>query len=128
MRSHGVTDYPDPPASGIHPPAPTKGGMTYLGDSFNPNTPTFQAAEGACQKNAVGLATRVTAAGAAKVEAEQLTYARCMRTHGAPNFPGPSANGGFSIPSSVDQNGSFFQAAERACKNLLPGLAGPPGN
>jgi len=101
--------------------------MAYLGDSFNPNMPTFQAAERSCQKYAVGLATRVTPAGAAKVEAQQLKYAQCIRTHGVSDFPDPSANGGFTIPNSVDQNSSFFQAAERACKNFLRGVNGPPG-
>jgi len=128
MRSRGVGNYPDPPAAGSRPPAPTKVGMAYLSDSFNPNTPTFQAAERACQKYAVGLATRVATAGAAKVEAEQLRYAQCLRTHGVQNFPDPGANGGFTIPNSDDQNSSFFQAAERACRNLLPGLSGPPGS
>lgn len=128
MRAHGVSDYPDPRAPGSTPPAaPTKVGMAYLGDSFDPNTPTFQAGERACQKYAVGLATRVTPAGAAEVAAKQLKYAQCMRAHGVPGFPDPSANGGFTIPNSVDQNSSFFQDAERACKNFLPGLAGPPG-
>jgi hypothetical protein len=126
MRAHGVSDYRDPLATG-GPPAPTKGGMTYLGNSFDPNTPTFQAAEESCQKYAVGLATRVTAAGAAKVQVEQLKYAQCMRSHGVPDFPDPSSAGGFTIPNSVDQNGPFFQAAERACKSFLPGLSGPPG-
>jgi hypothetical protein len=102
MRSHGVGNYPDPPAVGSHPPAPTRVGMTYLGDSFNPNTPTFQVAERARQKYAVGLATRVTATGAAEVEAEQLKYAQCIRTHGVPDFPDPTAHGGFTIPNSVD--------------------------
>jgi hypothetical protein len=101
--------------------------MAYLGDSFNPNMPTFQAAERSCQKYAVGLATRVTPAGAAKVEAQQLKYAQCIRTHGVSDFPDPSANGGFTIPNSVDQNSSFFQAAERACKNFLRGVNRPPG-
>jgi hypothetical protein len=81
MRAHGVSDYPDPRAPGSTPPAPTKVGMAYLGDSFDPNTPTFQAGERACQKYAVGLATRVTPAGAATVAAKQLEYAQCMRTH-----------------------------------------------
>jgi hypothetical protein len=128
LRSHGVSNYPDPPANGIHPPAATRGGMTYLGDSFNPNTPILQAAEAACEKYAVGLATRITPAGAAKVEAEQLEYAQCIRSHGVPDFRDPSVDGGFTIPNSVDQNSSFFQAAERACKNFLPGFSGPPGS
>src|ERR1700677_4807036 len=114
--------------AGNRPPAPTQVGMTYLGDSFNPNTPTFQAAERACQKYTVGLATRVTAGVAAKVEAEQLKYAQCIRRHGVPNFPDPSANGGFTIPNSVDQNSRVFQAGESACARFLPDLRGPPGS
>ena len=128
MRAHGVSDYADPRAPGSLPPAPTKVGMTYLGDSFNPNTPTFQAAERACQKYAVGLATKIPPGVAAEVAAEQLHYAQCMRTHGVPNFPDPGSGGGFTIPNSIDQNSSFFQAAERACEQLLPGASGPPGH
>jgi len=52
-------------------------------------------------------------------------YARCMCTYGEPGFPDPSATGGFTIQNSVDENSSIFQAAGRACKDLLP--AGPPG-
>jgi hypothetical protein len=127
MRSHGVSDYADPPAPGRTPPAPAKVGMAYLGDSFNPNSPTFQVAERACQKYAVGLATKVSPGLAAEVAVEQLKYAQCMRAHGVPAFPDPSANGGFTVPNSVDQNSSFFQAAERTCQNFLPGVSGPPG-
>jgi hypothetical protein len=108
-------------------PAPAKVGMAYLGDSFNPNSPTFQVAERACQKYAVGLATKVSPGLAAEVAVEQLKYAQCMRAHGVPAFPDPSANGGFTVPNSVDQNSSFFQAAERTCQNFLPGVSGPPG-
>lgn len=128
MRAHGVSDYPDPRGPDNPPPAPTKIGMTYLGDSFNPNTPTYQAAERVCEKYAVGLATKIAPGVAAKLAAEQLSYAKCMQSHGVPGFPDPNAAGGFTIPNSVDQNSSFFEAAERACKGLLPGLAGPPEN
>jgi hypothetical protein len=102
--------------------------MVYLGDSFNPNTPTFQTAEHACQRYAVGLARRVTPVGAARVEAAQLKYAQCLRTHGAPDFPDPGAKGGFTLPNSVDRYSSLFQAAERACDNLIPSAGSPPGS
>jgi hypothetical protein len=125
MRAHGVTGFADPPApgsnsSGSHPP----GSMTYLGNSFNPNSPIVQAADRACRKYAD--ASPVTPAGAARVQAQQLKYAYCMRAHGEPDFPDPSPNGGFSIPSSVDENSPAFQAAENACKDLLflPGAGG----
>ena len=124
MRARGVVDFPDPVA---HPPAPGSappGKMTYLGDSFNPSSPTYQAASAACRKYAV--AEPVTPAGAAKVQAEQLKYARCVRAHGEPNFPDPSANGGFAIPNSIDDDSPTFKAAERACTKLQPRLPGLP--
>ncbi len=123
MRSHGVSDYPEPIAPGSHPP----GGVNhFLGNSFNPNSPTYQAASAACRKYAV--AKKVTPGLAARVQAQQLKYAHCMRAHGEPDFPDLSANGGFTIPKSIDQNSPTFQAAESACKSLLRGLAGPPGS
>jgi hypothetical protein len=112
-----------PPQSDRPRQRPPGGVNRYLGHGFNPNSPTYQAASAVCRKYAV--ARKVTPAVATKFQAEQLIYARCMRTHGEPGFPDPSATGGFTIPNSVDENSSTFQAAERACKDLLP--AGPPG-
>jgi hypothetical protein len=58
----------------------------------------------------------------AKLEA----YAQCMRSHGVPSFPDPVAGsnggGGFQIRGGpgLDPNSSTFQAADRACRSLLP--------
>lgn len=121
MRTHGVPDFPDPIASGSARP----GRSTFLGNGPNPATsPAYQAASAACRKYAV--ASPVTPAGAARVEAEQLKYAQCMRAHGVPDFPDPSSNG-LTIPSSVDESSPRFEAAEKACEALLPGANGPPG-
>jgi hypothetical protein len=124
MRAHGVTSYADPAGPGNRLPASTSVGMTYLGDSFDPDTPTFQAAEHACQKDAIGLATRVAPGAAGQVQREALGYATCMRAHGVPSFPDPSPAGGFSLPGSINASLSFFRVAEQACKKLLPR---PPG-
>ncbi|MGB9113640.1 MAG: hypothetical protein WCF24_13055 [Acidimicrobiales bacterium] len=115
MRSHGVSDFPETvaPARALS----ANPSMQYLGNSFNPNSPTYQRASAACEKYAV--ASPVTAAGAAKVAAEQLKYAHCMRSHGVSDFPDPSANGGFPIPKSIDENSSTYRAAESACKGFL---------
>lgn len=122
MRAHGVTNFPDP----VTPASPLAGGgRSYLGNGPNPNTsPVYLAASKACRKYVV--ASPVTAAGAAQLQAEQLKYAECMRAHGVTNFPDPSANGGFTIPSSIDQNSSTFQAAARACPRVMP--PGVPGS
>lgn len=110
----------DDAALGSVPPI---GGNSYLGNSFNPNSASYQRASAAYRRYAV--AEPVTPAGAAKVQAAQLKYAHCMRAHGVTDFPDPSANGGFTIPESTDENGPLFQAAERACKGDLPNLSPP---
>ena len=61
-------------------------------------------------------------------------YARCMRSHGIPDFPDPttSPGGGVSIQinggpgSDLDRNNPRFQAANEACHSLEPGGGQPP--
>lgn len=113
MRAHGVAGFGE--GGGPTPGSPVTGGsgMSYSGNSFDPNSPTVEAAEQACQKYAV--ASPVSPAGAAQLLAEQLKFAQCMRAHGEPDFPDPNTTGGFNVPSSVDENSPTFQAAEHAC-------------
>lgn len=61
-----------------------------------------------------------------------LAFAECMRTHGLPAFPEPTAEGGsvretIKAGSGVDPSSPTFAAATRACRHLLPnkGLATP---
>jgi hypothetical protein len=56
-----------------------------------------------------------------------LAFASCMRSHGVPNFPDPSAGGGIQISSSSGINpfSPAFKAAQSQCAKLLPG--GGPG-
>jgi hypothetical protein len=53
-------------------------------------------------------------------------YSHCMRSHGVPNFPDPPSSG--QVPkTSVQQLGvsnSQLQAAQRACRHLLPSTSG----
>lgn len=53
-----------------------------------------------------------------------LTFARCMRGHGVPNFPDPSSGGGIQIGPGLNPQSPAFQAAQKACGKLLP--AGGP--
>ncbi|HEX6525235.1 MAG TPA: hypothetical protein VF070_35300 [Streptosporangiaceae bacterium] len=53
---------------------------------------------------------------------QALTYAQCIRTHGAPDLPDPDSDGSFSIPSSM----VIPQSATQACARLQP-TAGLPG-
>ena len=53
-------------------------------------------------------------------------YARCIRSHGVPNYPDPSSGG--RLPKTSAQqlgvSGSQLQAAQRACRRLLPSTGG----
>lgn len=57
-----------------------------------------------------------------------VAFARCVRSHGVPNYPDPTSAGGL-VKESLQQlgvSGSRFHAAESACNHLLPnGGSGP---
>jgi hypothetical protein len=116
MRSHGVTDFPDPSASGGFQ---LKGGPS---SDLNPTNPTFQKAQAACQS--IMGANHGTSAQEAEDGAKLLQYAECMRSHGVPNFPDPfrhtDGGYGFLFTPSLDQSSPTYLAADKACHNLLP--------
>jgi hypothetical protein len=56
------------------------------------------------------------AGGSARVQAA-LSYARCMRSHGVPDFPDPDGNGNFTLPSSPVSTQET--AANQVCNHLL---------
>ena len=136
MRSHGVSNFPDPSGSG--------GGLrlqvqkTPNSTSVNGvevNGPVFQSAMTAC-RSYLPNGGHPTAAQTAKAKAQALAMSRCMRTHGVPNFPDPqfqSGAGGFGIRiggPGVDPNSPAFQAAQKACGQIFggaPALAKAPG-
>src|ERR1700733_5544189 len=48
-----------------------------------------------------------------------------MRSHVVPNFPDPSAGGGFDIASTINARCPAYRAARQMCTNLLPGPIAP---
>lgn len=70
------------------------------------------------------------APGSGSVEAQALAFAGCMRSNGVPNFPDPSAGGGFLFRKSAGVNPSSpaYTAAQAKCKKYLPPGpgSGPP--
>lgn len=115
MRSHGISDFPDPTT-------PSGGGVAFQinggpGSDLNHNDPTFKAASQACRGLLPGAQQAATMP-AAKIAAE-LTWARCLRSHGLPSFPDPSNQGAFDS-SKFDPNSPAFAAASNACKSLQP--------
>ena len=124
MRSHGISDFPDPQ------PNPGGQGASFQinagpGSDLNRNDPRYQAADQACRS----LLPQEPVASAARV-AELDKLAACMRTHGFPNFPDPDSTGGFDS-SKFDPSSPQFQAAMQTCQQQT-GVSGPigvhPGN
>jgi hypothetical protein len=84
---------------------------------------------------AVGCGLAITACGSSSSpvqdsgspRARGIAFADCMRSHGVPSFPDPSAGGGIHITpgSGIDPAAPAFQAAQSQCAKLLPG--GGPG-
>jgi hypothetical protein len=55
-----------------------------------------------------------------------VAYADCMRSHGVPNFPDATPDGGFDIPPSVSTQSPAYQVARHTCTKLQPGATVPP--
>lgn len=122
MRAHGVPDFPDPDAQGrldIH---------VGPGSDLNPNSPTFKAAQQACQS----LQPTVSAQQQQQNYQALLKFSACMREHGIKDFPDPQPDGKMRISagpgSDLSPNSPAFQAAQRACQKYMPGgmRAGAP--
>jgi len=123
MRDNGVSEFPDPDASG---------GLTIdgvlNGSSLDPGAPAWKAAIAACKDLQPPGFT-----GDGEVSDEEqdmrLEFARCIRENGVKDFPDP-VNGQplvdtNRIPSSAAPGGmSILNAAMQACRDLGPQAAG----
>ena len=119
MRSHGIPDFPDPTTS-------PGGGVSFQinggpGSDLNHNDPRFMAAEKACRGLLPGGGQAQAPLSAQRIAAE-VSWARCMRSHGLPGFPDPNSQGAFDS-SKFDESSPAFQTASTACKSQQP--AGP---
>jgi hypothetical protein len=56
-----------------------------------------------------------------------LAFARCMRSHGVPNFADPNSQGVFTAPKGLNPKSPAVQAAAQDCKSLLPAGQTPQG-
>jgi hypothetical protein len=122
MRSHGVSNFPDPGSSGQISISSANG--------INPDFPQVKSAQAACQSLLPG--GRPTAAQNAQRTAQALKFSQCMRAHGVAKFPDPSTgNGRISIKvgrsSGIDPSSPQFQAAQKACQSFSGApKTGPP--
>jgi hypothetical protein len=110
VRAHGVPRFPDPPSAGGAPP---KKSLDQLGVS----SARFQSAQSACRRLLPAGGQPPSQSEQARVRAQALRFAQCVRAHGLPGFPDPAADGRIPDPASVgiDQGSPKFEAANRAC-------------
>jgi hypothetical protein len=115
MRSHGVSQFPDPGASGK-----LTIDAVANGSSLDPSSPAFTQAVQACRKlePAGFMGTKRSSA----QQQAALTFAQCIRANGVKDFPDPIPNGPLvdtnRIPSSATRSGmSILNAAMRKCSD-----------
>lgn len=83
MRSHGVSNFPDPFPGG---------GFDVSGLGAETQSPTFASAQDACVGLRPGGSAPLQVTGAQEVQ--MTAKARCIRKHGVPNFPDPTFSAG----------------------------------
>jgi hypothetical protein len=130
MRSHGVSNYPDP----------TRNGLNIAGTGINPFSPSYKDAQTTCNKT---LPAAAPPHRASEQQKEQLmAISECMRSHGVTGFPdpttSPTSSQGYSmmegvasnlfllVPSTIDVNSPAFEHAAKACNfqgARIPGAA-----
>jgi len=130
MRAHGVPNFPDPGSNGngglqIRASARHGSGPSLSINGVAVNGPAFQSAMRTCQHYLPNGGHPSTAQIAA-MRTAALAMARCMRTHGVPDFPdptigtGPAGGGSVRIGGAgADPSSPAFQAAQKVCQPLF---------
>jgi hypothetical protein len=124
MRSHGVSSFPDPTASG---------GVNLNVPGINPSSPVFKAAQTACRL-LMPVKRPLSGPPSAQAYTRLLQWATCMRARGIASLPDPKpdpppppnsapqygtlmGDGGYwvGIPNSINAHSSAFMRLATAC-------------
>ena len=126
MRSHGVTEFPDPNNRGVLPKSQL--------EQIAASNPHFQPAQAACAKllpnGPVPPGGQLNQTGLQKMERDALNFSRCMRSHGVPDWPDYTLRGGIPIfdlhGTTIDPNAPPVVAKQAACESTLHLSYSPP--
>jgi len=118
MRDNGVSEFPDPDASGRL----TIDGVVN-GSSIDPNAPEWEAAIAACEDLQPAGFTGDEDISVEEQE-ERLEFAQCMRDNGVEDFPDPARDAPLVntnlIPSAATEAGmSAINAAMQTCGDVV---------
>ena len=118
MRSHGVSQFPDPDSSGAIP----KITMQQLGVSSS----RFQAAQSGCAHLLRSTNTQVQ-----QTRNGMLDFARCLRSHGVRNWPDPTTDSTgqavFDLHARINPDTPQMDAKSGRCSHLLRPAPGQNG-
>jgi hypothetical protein len=118
MRSHGVPNWPDPVLT-------PHGDYGFRTTGINPQSPAFQSALQACK-----ALYKWGSTGQQLSPAQQqawLNWAKCIRSHGVPDFPDPQFSGSEVHVSGGGSSSPQLQSAMDACKSQMPSTGGLGG-
>jgi hypothetical protein len=118
MRSHGVANWPDPVLT-------PHGDYGFRTNGVNPQSPAFQPALQACKPLYNWGST-----GQQLSPAEQqawLNWAKCIRSHGVPDFADPTFSGSEVHVSGGGSSSPQLRSAMDACKSQMPSRGGLGG-
>jgi hypothetical protein len=126
MRSHGVTDFPDPNSKAEFQiqPVQVHNGVRTVSEDLLASSPAFQAAQRAC--GSLGSAGRQVTAVQEKQEFHlTLQAAECMRANGVPNYPDPkwlngSIDANYNPSLNINPSSPAFLKAAKKCAHGLP--------
>jgi hypothetical protein len=126
MRSHGVAKYPDASSSNELPSGLPKVSVQQLGVSGS----QYQAAQAACA-HLLPNGGQMSQAQSQRDLRAMLGFARCMRSHGVPNWPDPTngpAGWGFNLVhvQGFDPNSPQIDQKMSECSRRLPAGIGVP--
>jgi hypothetical protein len=126
MRSHGVSNFPDPDSSGEWPKTQVETAI---------NDPQYQGASQACGQLLPygGPGVSMSPAAVSQLQTDMAKFARCMRSHGVFNWPAAIDQGTereYFDPQSagIDPNSPQVSSTIHACEHVIPASLGrPPG-
>ncbi len=122
MRTHGVSNFQDPH---VH----TNGNQVQVAIHVDPaitGSPNFKSAQRDCAHILPGIGTGPTVAQERGRTQAMLAFARCMRQHGFPKFPDPTAQGQLTLAmitkAGIDLQQPAVKPAAYACIPVTHGI------